>query len=172
MEGRTHNTGSREKSADARHSAYSAEGFSLLMRGTIIFALLFSIILQPVSSPALETTTITVGGVKLVVEVADDALERSVGLMHRDFLPEDRGMLFIYPDEAVRAFWMKNTTIPLSIAFADATGTIIAIMDMIPDDGAVRYRSGGPAKYALEVNRGWFKKNGVDVGDRLVIPGR
>jgi hypothetical protein len=67
---------------------------------------------------------------------------------------------------------MKNTTIPLSIAFADGRGFIIAIMDMIPDDGAVRYRSPGPAKYALEVNRGWFAKSGVNVGDRIVIPGR
>jgi uncharacterized membrane protein (UPF0127 family) len=137
----------------------------------LLFFFLIAVFL-PSAASGLETATITIGAVKLVVEVADNPVERSVGLMHRNHLPEDRGMLFVYPDEAARAFWMKNTTIPLSIAFADATGTIIAVMDMIPDDGALRYRSPGPAKYALEVNRGWFKKNGVDVGDRLVIPGR
>jgi uncharacterized membrane protein (UPF0127 family) len=140
--------------------------------GAVLCMLLFFAVLRPAPCGALETTTITVGPVALTVEVADDPFERSVGLMYRESLPLDRGMLFVYPDEQPRAFWMKNTTIPLSIAFADARGLIIAIMDMAPDDGAVRYRSGGPAMYALEVNRGWFARNGVKIGDRIVVDGR
>ncbi len=132
----------------------------------LLFVLIITVFLPSVSL-ALEPTTIGVGGANLTVEVADDPLERSLGLMYRESLPENRGMLFVYPDEQPRAFWMKNTRIPLSIAFADAGGTIIAIMDMIPDDGRTRYRSPGPAKYALEVNQGWFENNGVKVGSEL-----
>jgi uncharacterized membrane protein (UPF0127 family) len=139
--------------------------------GTLLILFACSILLPGVSR-ALETTTITVGKVSLVVEVADDRYERSVGLMYRTSLSPDRGMLFVFPDDVPRAFWMKNTTIPLSIAFADATGRIIAIMDMEPDDGRARYLSPGPARYALEVNRGWFEKNGIRVGDGLTVPGR
>jgi uncharacterized protein len=140
-------------------------------RRYLLFVFLAAVFLP---SPAftLETTTISVGGVPLVVEVADDPVERAMGLMYRDFLPDDRGMLFVFPDEAARAFWMKNTRIPLSIAFADGTGTIVTIMDMFPDDGRARYRSGAPARYALEVNRGWFAMRGIKPGDRIVIPGR
>jgi uncharacterized membrane protein (UPF0127 family) len=145
---------------------------TLRIGGALIFALLVPAILWAGSCPALETAAINVGGVTLIVEVADDPLERSLGLMYRESLPEDRGMLFVYPDEQPRAFWMKNTTIPLSIAFADSKGTIIAIMDMVPDDGKTRYRSPGPARYALEVNRGWFAGRGIKVGDRIVIAGR
>ena len=141
-------------------------------RGAFFSVFFLLMMLVPAVSWALETTTITVGGVSLVVEVADDAIERSQGLMYRDSLPDDRGMLFAYPDEAVRAFWMKNTRIPLSIAFADGDGVIIAVMDMYPDDGRARYRSPGPAMYALEVNKGWFGRHKIAVGDRIVIGGR
>lgn len=148
------------------------EPFPSRVRIAVFAAFLFLIMLRPGVLPALETTTITVGGVGMTVEVADDQYERSLGLMHREFLPADGGMLFVFPDEVVRIFWMKNTSIPLSIAFADARGVIIAIMDMVPDDGRTHYRSPGPAKYALEVNRGWFGKKRVRVGDRIIISGR
>jgi uncharacterized protein len=139
------------------------------IRGGLFSLLVLCAFLRPGGLAALDTTTITVGGVPLVVEVADDVMERSQGLMYRESLPHDRGMLFVFPDEAVRAFWMKNTRIPLSIAFADAEGVIIAIMDMFPDDGRARYRSGAPAKYALEVNRGWFAERGITVGSTIDI---
>jgi uncharacterized membrane protein (UPF0127 family) len=151
-----------------RLSVYS----SLCGRGGPLLLLFACVILFPGVSRALETTTITVGNVPLVVEVADNQDERSVGLMYRASLAPDRGMLFVFQDDLPRAFWMKNTTIPLSIAFADAAGRVTAIMDMVPDDGRARYVSPGPARYALEVNRGWFAKNGIRVGDRLTVPGR
>ncbi len=137
------------------------------IRGGLFSLLILCALLRPGGSAALDTAKITVGGVPLVVEVADDVMERSMGLMYRESLPHDRGMLFVYPDEVSLAFWMKNTRIPLSIAFADAEGVIIAIMDMFPDDGRVRYRSPGPAKYALEVNRGWFAEGGIKVGSKI-----
>ena len=73
----------------------------------------------------LPTAEIAVGAETITVEVADDGEERAMGLMFRDSLPEDSGMLFVYPDSRERSFWMKNTRIPLSIAFIDATGTIL-----------------------------------------------
>ena len=86
--------------------------------------------------------------------------------MHRESIPENHGMLFIWPDERVRSFWMRNTSIPLSIAFADAGGTIVSIAFLEPfrEDGV---SSGRPARYALETNWGWFSRNGVRVGDRI-----
>ncbi|MBN2801423.1 MAG: DUF192 domain-containing protein [Deltaproteobacteria bacterium] len=116
--------------------------------------------------PKVPTATIGVGPVSLTVEVADDEEERAIGLMHRDSMPEEHGMLFIYPDERVRNFWMKNTRIPLSIAFADAEGRIVRIADMRPLDTSTT-SSLHPARYALEVNKGWFERHGVKKGDQL-----
>jgi uncharacterized membrane protein (UPF0127 family) len=84
--------------------------------------------------------------------------------MYRESLPEDHGMLFIYPQEAPLAFWMRNTPLPLSIAFADASGRIVRIATMEPFSEQP-IPSGRPARYALEMNRGWFERRGVFVGD-------
>ena len=91
---------------------------------------------------------------------------RTRGLMYRDSLGADRGMPFVYPDEQMRGFWMKNTRIPLDIAFADSAGRIVWIDQMAPldtDSTSSRY----PAKYALEMNQGWFAAHGVAVGATL-----
>jgi len=118
------------------------------------------------SSSELPTAQIIVGNQRLTVEVAATRAHRGRGLMFRESLPEDRGMLFIFPEEHVLDFWMRNTSIPLSIAFADASGRIVHIADMQPfsDVGA---SSVAPARYALEVNAGWFARNGVRTGDEL-----
>lgn len=109
------------------------------------------------------TTTLRVGTTELAVEIADTPEERAQGLMYRDHLADDRGMLFVYPDAQERRFWMKNTRIPLSIAFLDPAGTILSIADMKPLDTNTT-PSGAPAMYALEVNKGWFAAHGVTVG--------
>lgn len=114
--------------------------------------------------PALHT--IRVGDTSLRVEVAADEGSRAQGLMYRDSLPEGRGMLFVYPSARVRSFWMKNTRIPLSIAFADSDGTIVRIADMAPLDTSTT-SSLTPARYALEVNQGWFERHGVERGGTL-----
>ncbi len=109
--------------------------------------------------------------VKMKVEIADDTPEQIRGLMYRTALAEDRGMLFVYPDEEQRSFWMKNTLIPLSIAFMDSEGRLVDIQDMKPlDDDPPHYVSAEPAQYALEVNRGFFEEHGVEVGDRAELP--
>jgi uncharacterized membrane protein (UPF0127 family) len=108
------------------------------------------------------------------VEVATEPAARQFGLMEREGLAEDHGMLFIYPREEPRSFWMKNTRIPLTIAFATSTGRIVRILDMEPGIGVgegdlPRYESGVPATFALEMDRGWFAKQGIGVGDRLLL---
>lgn len=122
----------------------------------------------------LRTVTIDASGgerVEVRVEVADDVLEQARGLMYRTALAEDRGMLFVYDDEQRRSFYMKNTLIPLSIAFMDADGRIVDIQDMEPlDDEPPHYVSAEPAQYALEVNQGFFEERGVELGDRADLP--
>jgi uncharacterized protein len=110
--------------------------------------------------------------VEVRVEVADDLTEQAKGLMDRTTLGENRGMLFVYPEERELSFWMKNTLIPLSIAFIDSERRIIDIQDMKPlDDEPPSYVSAEPAQYALEVNQGFFERRGVKVGDRVELPG-
>lgn len=112
----------------------------------------------------LPVETLVVGNVRITAEVAATREDRSRGLMYRESLPDDHGMLFIYPEEAPLAFWMRNTSLPLSIAFADGGGRIFRIADMEPHSEEP-VPSGRPARYALEMNRGWFGRRGVFVGD-------
>lgn len=106
---------------------------------------------------------------KLFVEIARTEKEKARGLMFREKLAENEGMLFIYEREEILSFWMKNTFLPLSIAFLDREGRIIDIQDMEPFSEKTHY-SPKPAQYALEVNKGWFRKNGIRVGDFVKIP--
>ena len=115
----------------------------------------------------LPTVVLTVGGVDVVAEVADDPSKRAFGLMFRDVLPPDSGMVFVYPSARMLSFWMRNTCLPLSIAYLDASGRIVSISDMTPlvEQGV---SSGAPALYALEMEQGWFVRKGVSVGDTVV----
>jgi uncharacterized protein len=122
----------------------------------------------------LPTLTIDASGgesVRVRVEIADNIFEHADGLMYRKNLGENRGMLFVYDEEDERSFHMKNTSIPLSIAFMDAEGNIVDIQQMKPfDDEPPSYVSAEPAQYALEVNRGFFRERGVEVGDTVELP--
>ncbi len=109
---------------------------------------------------------IRVGSSVVTVEIADDPDVRSRGLMGRDSLPEDHGMLFVYPEEQILSFWMRNTRIPLDIAFIDRSGFILEIQQMEPHDDA-SHASKQPAMYALELRKGWFEDHGVEVGERV-----
>lgn len=111
---------------------------------------------------------VVVGGVELKVEVAREEEEKARGLQYRRSLGEDEGMLFVYePPEEVR-LWMKNTSIPLSAAFADESGRILRIVNMEPYQTRV-HSSGRPVAYALEVRQGWFERHGVGPGDRITL---
>lgn len=116
----------------------------------------------------MKTQQIYIGNAKLSVQVARTAREQARGLQNVPNLDKDKGMLFSYPQTKILAFWMKDTTIPLSIAFIDENKRIIQIEDMEPlSDKSVK--SNKPAMYALEVNKGWFKDNGISVGDLIRI---
>lgn len=116
--------------------------------------------------PSLSVASILVGNQRVAVEVAATPSARRRGLMYRESLPDDRGMLFIFPKEELLSFWMKDTHIPLSIAFAREDGTIVRIADLEPrSERAISSRS--PARYALEMNRGWFARHGVLEGDAI-----
>lgn len=114
----------------------------------------------------LPTATLDVDGHAVVAEIADDAKEREQGLMNRPSMGADEGMLFVYADDVPRSFWMHNTPLPLTIAFADRKGVIVKIADMVPYDES-RVQSLYPAMYALEMNQGWFAAHDVSVGDAM-----
>jgi uncharacterized membrane protein (UPF0127 family) len=105
------------------------------------------------------------------VEVADDAEERARGLMGRRELAEDAGMVFVFPEPTRGAFWMRDTLIPLSIAFYDGSGTILRILDMEPcrAEPCPLYDPGVAYRGALEVNQGAFERWGVLPGDTLTL---
>jgi uncharacterized membrane protein (UPF0127 family) len=100
------------------------------------------------------------------VEVAHTEATRMQGLMYRRMLPESRGMLFVFREPALHGMWMMNTYVPLSVAFIDERGVIINIADMEPHTRTT-HSAARPAKYALEVNRGWFAKHDVKAGMRV-----
>jgi uncharacterized protein len=114
----------------------------------------------------LLTYPVKIKGHALRVEVANTPQSRRTGLMLRDTMPEGHGMLFVYEAVDRHAMWMKNTLIPLSVAFIDRSGRIINIEDMQPrtEDS---HSAHAPAAYALEVNQGWFRKRGIKKGDRV-----
>jgi hypothetical protein len=97
------------------------------------------------------------------VEVAKKEEERAKGLMGRRFLGKEEGMLFIFEDEGYHGFWMKNTFLPLSIAFIDKKGEIVWITNMEPLTLST-HSPPKPALYALEMNKGWFSTNGIKIG--------
>jgi uncharacterized protein len=116
---------------------------------------------QPLPELVLE-----IKGHKLTAEVAATDAQRMQGLMHRRMLPENRGMLFVFSYSAPQSFWMMNTYIPLSIAFIDENGAIVSIADMKPLT-TDSHASAKPAKYALEMNQGWFAKRGIKAGAKV-----
>jgi len=105
----------------------------------------------------------------LLAEVADSDSERERGLMFRKELADGSGMLFVFASDQRLAFWMKNTQLPLSIAWIESDGTIGGIQDMTPFSLAP-VESTRFVRFALEVPQGWFARSGVQVGDRVVIP--
>ena len=113
-----------------------------------------------------RTTTVKVGPHPLKVEVAATDAEREKGLMFRKQMGRNDGMLFVFDEPAYHAMWMKNTLIPLSVAFLDRDGVILNVMDMEPQT-LDSHQAAGPAIYAIETNVGWFAEHHVKPGDRV-----
>jgi uncharacterized membrane protein (UPF0127 family) len=110
---------------------------------------------------------VTVGSRLVHAELATTFAERSKGLMGRTSLPDTAGMLFVFGSDQQLNFWMKDTPMDLDIAFVDSGKTILNIETMTALDEITFHRSSGPARYALEVRRGWFASNGITAGTKL-----
>ena len=131
-------------------------------------AVFFSCLLVVACAGGAEQFALSIGDAEFSVEVVDTPETRATGLMYREELPESDGMLFVFEDEEPRAFYMKNTLIPLSIAYIDSSRVIREIYDMEPlDETPIPSRY--PAAYALEVNQGAFDRAGVRVGQRIIF---
>ena len=129
-------------------------------------AALALVLWSAVARADLPEVVLTIAGHKATAEVAGTDAHRATGLMHRRMLPENRGMLFIFPDVAMHGMWMMNTYVPLSVAFLDREGRIINIEDMQPQTQNT-HSAAKPAKYALEMNLGWFAKRNIKPGAKV-----
>jgi uncharacterized membrane protein (UPF0127 family) len=118
--------------------------------------------------PPLPATALTAGIFVIQAEVAGTPAARSQGLMRRKAMGQGAGMVFLFDESARHCMWMKNTLLPLSVAFIDERGQIVNIADMQPLDETSHCAS-RPARFALEMNQGWFKKRGIAAG--MVIQG-
>lgn len=118
-------------------------------------------------------TWVELAGQRYVVEVADDDAERARGLMFREELPADRGMLFLHEREEPQAYWMKNTKIPLDILYFDSQRRLVSQQRDVPPcslgDGCPPYPSTGPARYVLELNAGQAARIGLQDGAELTF---
>jgi uncharacterized membrane protein (UPF0127 family) len=123
-------------------------------------------------APELENVVLNASGgeeVRVKAEIADTDEERRRGLMDRTSLGENRGMLFVFDGEQRLSFWMKNTKIPLSVAYIDSEERIVDVQQMQPMT-TTSHPSSEPARYALEVNQGFFREHGVTEGDTVELP--
>ena len=116
------------------------------------------------SGPRMATVKVCTHALR--VEVVSTDADRAKGLMHRTSLGANDGMLFVFDEPAYHSMWMKNTLIPLSVAFIDAQGLILNILDMEPHTETPNM-SAGPSIYAIETNKGWFAGKNVKAGDRV-----
>ena len=126
----------------------------------------FLVVFAVYADATFGTARLKVAGHGLRVEVAQDEAALQQGLMFRKALGKDDGMLFIFGEPAYHSMWMKNTLIPLSVAFLDADGRILNILDMEPQT-LDTHTAAGPAVYAIETNKGWFAANKVKPGDKV-----
>ena len=129
----------------------------------VLLALLLAAGVAQAQQPSQPKVQLGAGMHLIRAEVADRDETRAAGLMHRTSLPANGGMVFVFESEGIHCMWMKNTLVPLSVAFADASGTIVNIEDMQPlsEDSHCAAR---PARYALEMKQGWFAERGIRAG--------
>jgi uncharacterized protein len=136
----------------------------------LLASLLFAAV--PALAQPLPSVQLSAGMHLIRAEVAADFATRARGLMHRESLGANAGMLFVFEQPEIQCMWMKNTLIPLSVAFLDERGAILNIADMEPRSERT-HCAARPASYALEMNRGWFSARGIKPGMRLGgIPGK
>ena len=136
------------------------QGFNFLVTlGTLLFAAL-------AVAQGLPVMELQAGFHRIEAEVANTPQARSQGLMHRREMAQQRGMLFVFTETERHCMWMKTAFLPLSVAFLDADGRIINVADMQPHSED-NHCAAGPARYALEMNLGWFSRRGLKSGDPI-----
>ena len=121
---------------------------------------------QTEPQPRLKTTALTAGMHVIQAELARTAEQQQIGMMYRRSMGANEAMLFVEETAGVRCFWMRNTLIPLSIAFIADDGSVVNIADMQPQSDE-SHCSTKPVRYALEMNVGWFAKRGIKAGSRI-----
>jgi len=114
----------------------------------------------------LPTITLSAGGQTVRADVAATDAARETGLMHREKMGRNEGMLFVFSYVGYHSMWMRNTPLPLSVAFMDEAGRILSIHDMEPFSESI-HQAAGPARYALEMHKGWFAQHKVKIGDAV-----
>jgi uncharacterized membrane protein (UPF0127 family) len=122
--------------------------------------------LPALADVSFKTSSVKVAGHPLKVELAIEEPQRIQGLMFRKTLGRDDGMVFLFDEPGYHSMWMKNTLIPLSVAFIDKDGVILNILDMEPQTED-SHMAAGPAVYALETNKGWFESKKIKPGDKV-----
>lgn len=133
------------------------------MKKLFLFAVLMASLVQARELPVME---LTAGFHRIEAEVVANNPDRMQGLMHRKAMPQQHGMLFVFPVSAQHCMWMKNTLLPLSVAFLDDAGRIINIAEMQPQTEN-NHCAAKPARFALEMNAGWFARRGLKPGDAI-----
>jgi uncharacterized membrane protein (UPF0127 family) len=130
------------------------------------FFCLLAILFAANARAELPAMDLAVGMHRIHAEVADSMGARMEGLMHRKSMPQGAGMVFVFEENAAHCMWMKNTLIPLSVAFIDEAGEIINIADMQPQTEQT-HCAARPARFALEMNKGWFAQRGIKAGAKF-----
>jgi uncharacterized protein len=137
------------------------------LRIACALALLLGAGVQAQDAPQrLPTTLLRAGMHQITAQVAHTDAQRAVGLMHRKDMPQHEGMLFVFEQASQQCFWMRNTLLPLTIAFLADDGRIVNLADMKPLD-ETSHCSAQPVRYALEMNQGWFAQRGLKAGAKL-----
>ncbi|MGH8172122.1 MAG: DUF192 domain-containing protein [Rhodanobacteraceae bacterium] len=137
-----------------------------------VFTTLVIAALVPLAACAKSGPNVELKGQRFSVEIVADEASREKGLMNRTSMEADHGMLFVFDDDAPRAFWMKNTKLSLDMLFFNADRKLISVQHRVPPclaDPCPAYSSGAPARYVLELNGGQAEKLGVTPGDEMVI---
>jgi uncharacterized membrane protein (UPF0127 family) len=140
----------------------------MFVRMLLLAALLTTAVPGSAQQAQLPLLELFAGMHRIEAEVAATSDSRQVGMMQRTIMPPQRGMLFVFPEVAKHCMWMRNTLLPLSVAFLDESGRIINVEDMQPKTEN-NHCSTKPARYALEMNLGWFRSRGLGAG--LAITG-
>jgi uncharacterized protein len=121
---------------------------------------------QNVPQPKLDTVTLSAGMHNIRAEIARTPMQTQTGMMYRREMAQNEGMLFVFDGLERRCFWMKNTLLPLSIAFIADDGRVVSLADMQPQSEE-SHCSAEPVRFALEMNQGWFAKRGIKAGFKL-----